>query len=136
MRTRALGALSAILVAMWVASPVMADDEQYPDQPRRCIELIKIRELKVLSDQVIAFRTGVRQYHVNTLPHPCPGLDDHSPIMYRTSLDRLCDIDVITLLEDTGFGFTPGASCGLGQFVPMTENEVKQLERSEKERRE
>jgi len=126
-------ALGAIIVAAALAAPTIAD-EPYPDQPERCIELSKIRDMKVLSNRTIAFRTGVRRYEVNSLPYPCPGLREDTPILYRTSLDRLCNVDVITVLEDTGFGYMPAASCGLGKFVPMNENELKQLERAEKER--
>ncbi len=122
-----------LALAVSLVGPAFAD-EPYPDEPLRCIELRKVRDMKVLSNQTIAFRTGTRRYAVNTLPYPCPGLRDDSPIMYRTSLDRLCNVDVITVLEPAGFGYMPGASCGLGKFVPMNENELKQLERSEKSR--
>lgn len=125
--------LCAALLSLVLTGPALAD-ESYPDQPERCIELSKVRDMKVISDQMIAFRTGVHRYQVNSLPYPCPGLRDDTPILYRTSLDRLCNVDVITVLEDTGFGYMPAASCGLGKFVPMNENEVKQLERGEKGR--
>jgi hypothetical protein len=39
--------------------------------------------------------------------------------MYRTSLSQLCNVDIITVLQNVGFGFLPGASCGLGMFRPV-----------------
>jgi hypothetical protein len=50
--------------------------------------------------------------------------------MYRTSLPQLCDLDIITVLDDAGFGFMPGASCGLGRFYPITKDEAKAMKES------
>jgi hypothetical protein len=47
--------------------------------------------------------------------------------MYRTSLNQLCDLDIITVLNSLGFGFMRGPSCGLGSFQPVTEDEVALL---------
>lgn len=52
--------------------------------------------------------------------------------MYRTSLSQLCDLDMITVLNDFGSGFTPGASCGLGRFYPITKEEAKELRKKPK----
>lgn len=47
--------------------------------------------------------------------------------MYRTSVGQLCDLDIITVLDDIGFGLTSGVSCGLGQFHPVTEAEARAI---------
>ncbi|MDH3511808.1 MAG: hypothetical protein OER85_13220, partial [Gammaproteobacteria bacterium] len=46
------------------------------------------------------------------------------------SLSQLCDLDIITVLNDYGFGFTPGPSCGLGRFYPITKEEAKALQKA------
>jgi hypothetical protein len=47
--------------------------------------------------------------------------------MYRTSIGQLCDLDIVTVLDNRGFGFTTGVSCGLGLFYPLTEEEAENL---------
>ncbi|HSM31089.1 MAG TPA: hypothetical protein VK854_10345 [Woeseiaceae bacterium] len=39
----------------------------------------------------------------------------------------MCVLDVITVLDDIGFGVTSGISCGLGMFHPVSEEEVKAI---------
>ncbi len=67
----------------------------------------------------------------NDLPHSCPGMRRNDTLMYRTSVGQLCNVDIITVLEDWGFGFAPGASCGLGMFHPITEEIADELMRAE-----
>jgi hypothetical protein len=47
--------------------------------------------------------------------------------MYRVALSQLCNIDVITVLSDVGFGFIPSASCGLGEFQPIDAQLAEEL---------
>ncbi len=70
------------------------------------------------------------QYYVNMLPYACPGLRRGSTIMYRTSLDLLCDVDIVTVLETFGGGFQPAASCGLGKFEPMDKAEIADMRKA------
>jgi hypothetical protein len=63
----------------------------------------------------------------NELPNRCPTLDFEERFMYRVTLNRLCDLDVVTVLDDFGFGFVPGPTCGLGKFSPISEEEAKAL---------
>ncbi len=82
--------------------------------PVDCLALRRIRDTRVLSDQVIDFRLlGGRTYR-NTLPASCPGLGFEERFAYKTSLDRLCSVDVITVLR--AGGPPQGPSCGLGRF--------------------
>jgi len=63
----------------------------------------------------------------NQLPYRCPGLALHDTFMYRTSLNQLCHLDIITVMDSIGFGLSPGASCGLGHFYPITEEQAEKL---------
>jgi hypothetical protein len=65
----------------------------------------------------------------NTLPRKCPGLERENRIAYKTYSGRLCSIDTITVLEETGFGLQPGFTCGLGKFVPLSPQEIEDLKR-------
>ena len=57
----------------------------------------------------------------------CHDLSFHDSFMYRTSIDRICDIDVITVLHPIGGGLEAGPSCGLGQFQKISKKEVDTL---------
>jgi len=92
-----------------------------------CLSLRQIRGSDVLDNQHIVFETVGGELFVNTLPHRCPGLSHNAPFMYRTSMNRLCDLDIITVLGDVGFGLIPQASCGLGLFHPIDQQGLDDL---------
>ena len=96
-------------------------------EPLRCVQLSRIDSVDVLSNRQIVFKLDGNQYYVNTLPYPCPGLRRNTPIMYRTSIDQLCSVDVVTVLQSMGGGAMPGASCGLGMFEPIDKDELDAL---------
>jgi hypothetical protein len=78
-----------------------------------------IRSSRVLSDRIIDFELVNGQVLRNTLPADCPGLGSEESFSYGTSLTQLCSTDVITVLH-SGAGPSSGASCGLGQFQPVS----------------
>lgn len=92
-----------------------------------CLSLIRIRDSDVLDNQHIVFHTIGGKSFVNKLPRRCPGLSRNTPYMYRTSLNQLCDLDIITVLGVFGFGLTPQASCGLGLFHPIDQQGIDDL---------
>jgi hypothetical protein len=86
-------------------------------KPVDCIQTTQIRESQVHSDRVIDFRTSGKKWYRNTLPYSCPSLGFEERFAYRTSINRLCSVDVITVLQSPGL--SRGASCGLGKFQPI-----------------
>ncbi|HEX8366612.1 MAG TPA: hypothetical protein VF603_15125 [Allosphingosinicella sp.] len=81
-----------------------------------CVVRRNIRETVILDDRTIDFHmTGGRVLR-NRLPHACPGLAFDDGFSYRTSLDRLCSVDTITVRRSSG---PPGPTCGLGPFQPV-----------------
>lgn len=105
------------------------------EEPVHCLSLPRIKDSEVISKKYIVFRMRDGSAYVNVLKHACPGLTRHKAIMYRTSIGQLCDLDIITVLEDSGFGLTPGASCGLGSFEPIDEEGIANLKAAVKEGR-
>ncbi len=95
--------------------------------PKHCVSLARIDHTEVLDNQNILFFMKGGRIYLNRLPHKCPGLARREAFMYRTSLGQLCNVDIITVLDDIGFGFSPGASCGLGQFYPRTADQGEAL---------
>jgi hypothetical protein len=92
-----------------------------------CLSLSRIQNSEVLDNQHIVFRVNGGKSFLSTLPHKCPGLSRHDPYMYRTSLNQLCDLDIITVLRDSGIGLMPEASCGLGRFYAIDEQGIEDL---------
>jgi len=130
---RALTSL-AVAVAMTfslTALPTLAEDGDHSADEsadgKNCIPLNRISNVEVLDRQRVLFRMTGRDHYLNTLPHACPSLRRNQPIMYRTSLSNLCSLDSIRVLETYGGGYYPGASCGLGEFKPISDDEIKAL---------
>lgn len=94
---------------------------------RNCLRLPEIKDSTVIDDRTILFETRNRTYYENDLPHPCPDLKRNERFMYRVSLDQLCNLDIITVLEDWGFGYRAGASCGLGDFTAISSQQADAL---------
>jgi len=121
-----------LLVTVTTTMPTYADDADNvkTDRPQHCLSLIRIKDSTILDNQRIIFETVGNKYYLNQLSHPCPGLSEQKAFMYRTSLDQLCDLDIITVLDDYGFGFQPGSSCGLGVFEPISKQQIEGLKAS------
>ena len=85
-----------------------------------CLELNQFRETRVRDERTIDFMapTGRKGWR-NTLPYSCPGLAVERAFSFETSLTRLCSVDIIRVLQRLGPQISPGAACGLGEFVPV-----------------
>jgi hypothetical protein len=95
-----------------------------PDgEPVSCIDRARLRETRVLNDSTIDFVMNNGTRFRNTLPNRCPQLGFNEAFGYQTSINQLCNVDIITVVQTTG---TPnrGASCGLGLFQPMKRAET------------
>ena len=114
-----LCATSASAAPSASAEPSASADEGVGESAR-CISLPLLRNVKILDRQHIAFELNNHLVYVNTLPRPCPGLTPNKAILYKPTLNQLCNVDLITVLESFGSGFFQGASCGLGKFEPMS----------------
>ena len=68
-----------------------------------------------------------RDIYLNRLPNRCPGLKVADAFTYATSLNRVCNVDIIRVLRQSGGRFFPGPACGLGKFEPITRDEVALL---------
>lgn len=87
-------------------------------EPQSCIPLSAIRETRVRNDRTIDFVMRGRRVYRNVLPQGCPSLGFEERFTYATSLSQLCSTDIITVLYTSPV--MRGASCGLGQFQPVT----------------
>jgi hypothetical protein len=104
------------------------DDKPFDRTPQDCITVARIDQTEAVDDQTIIFRMRGKQVYRNTLPHTCPGLQRENRIAYQSSTSRLCNVDMITVLEDFGVSLRPGFTCRLGRFVPLSEAEVEDID--------
>ncbi|OYY89453.1 MAG: hypothetical protein B7Y45_12185 [Sphingomonas sp. 28-66-16] len=115
-----------LLIAMTAATlgPAAARDRDTvpaatpAGKPQSCITRHRISNSIVRSDDVIDFEMIDHKVYRNTLPGGCPGLGFQQAFSYSTSIDQLCSSDIITVLYTSPL--RSGASCGLGQFQPVT----------------
>ena len=119
---------SKMLVLLLIAAPPAFASQS--DMPERCLQLSRLETTDVLNNHQILFETAGKHYYLNTLPYPCPTLRRDSTLLFRTSIDMVCDVDVVTVLEEFGWGLQPQASCGLGKFVPLDQGEVDALKKA------
>lgn len=124
--------LTARLLTLAAAASALGqqddEDEPFDRTPENCVIVQRIDQTDAIDDQTIIFRMRGDRVYRNTLPNKCPGLQRENRIAWQTSTSRLCNIDTITVLEDFGVGFRPGFTCRLGQFVPLSEAEVEDLD--------
>lgn len=119
-------ATMAMGLGLALTGPVVAEEKSAEE--KKCVPINRISSTKVLDNQRIKFEMDGGSDYINMLPRKCPGLNKNTPIMYKTSLNQLCDLDTITVLNTVGGGFMRGATCGLGSFEPFVEEEKKSAE--------
>ncbi len=135
--------LGALTLAMTAVAQDDADEavsaseafvEDIDREGERCITVSRLRSTHAVDDRTILFYMRGGDTYLNQLRYNCPGLKLRNRISYKVIANRLCSVDVITVLESFGGGLQPGISCGLGQFYGISEDEARFLrygERSE-----
>jgi hypothetical protein len=84
-------------------------------EPVDCIELTRIDYTRVRDSRTVDFYMRGREVYRNRLRSECSGLAFEDSFTYRTSLGRLCSVDVITV-NRSGGGGPSGPTCALGAF--------------------
>jgi hypothetical protein len=131
LRTRPIVATLSLAFATFSSAPFALraqDGDGASDGVKRCVSLRQIDHTKVIDEVTVLFFLKGGDVMRNDLPRNCPRLMSENTFTYRTSIEQLCDSDTITVLDDVGAGFIPGATCGLGEFQPITESEAETLE--------
>jgi hypothetical protein len=119
--------VAGLLISLFAVDVANAQDSDEEPTGVHCVNLNRIERIEILDDEKLLFHMKGHELYLNTLPHRCASLDPHDTLMYRASTSQLCSVDVITVLESIGFGFSPGISCGLGKFYPVTEEQAEEL---------
>jgi len=113
--------LCAAMSSARAADPTATASEKF------CLGLIQIDNIDIIDKQNIVFKMVNGDYYLNQLPRVCSNLSRYNAIMYRTSLNQLCSLDIITVLDTIGGGFEQAGSCGLGKFKPISKVEYEAL---------
>ena len=105
----------------------LADIISNPDNGVRCVSLSAIDHTDIVDNGFILFYMRGKKIYLNVLPRTCHGLKNADSFMYRVPTMRLCNVDLITVLERVGGGFYPGPTCGLGLFFPVNKKIAKDI---------
>lgn len=97
-------------------------------ESQNCIMRNQIRQTRVRSDQVIDFEMRGGKVFRSVLPNTCPRLGFEEGFTYNTSINQLCNTEIIYVLEQFGGQVRRGAGCGLGKFVPVEYIEEEEAE--------
>ena len=117
-----------LAVAMLVAGARIAEaQESRSDEVRNCVDVRGIDRTEVVDEDTLLFFMRNGDVYRNDFPNQCAALRFEETFMYRTAVSQLCDVDVITVLDDAGFGFLPLGSCALGKFQPIDEDAAEEL---------
>ena len=114
--TAATFTVSGCMAETDASSDVRAPAVTIAGEAQDCITTSRIAGTRAQDDYTIDFEMTGGEVYRNTLTGRCPGLGFEDRFGYRVSTGRLCRLDTITVLQSGG---TNGATCPLGQFVPV-----------------
>lgn len=131
MRTIASLLLGAILAVTSVAAPAAVRgndrgeahlakllDGRIAGKPVHCINSTDIRDAQIVDGTAIVYRVGANRLYVNRPVTGARSLDRDDILVTRPTSGRLCNVDIVRLLDRTAR--FPTGSVGLGDFVPYT----------------
>jgi hypothetical protein len=126
-----VGALPMLFASMGTYAQDGEDEKPFDRTPVSCVRVSSIDKTEAIDDQNILFHMRGKTVYRNHLPQRCPRLEQENRIAYQVFGGRLCDSDTITVLEESVFGLQNGFTCGLGDFVPLSPEEVEDLRKKE-----
>lgn len=98
-------------------------------EPTNCLRDSQVRRYRSLGNRHLLFEGRQGQLWVNFLRGRCPSLDQYSVFIMRPSVaGRLCDMDHFAVVDRIGSPTIAAPTCSLGEFKPVTEAQVKEIE--------
>ena len=98
-------------------------------EPKSCLMDNQVRSYRALGNRHLLFEGRQGQLWVNFLRGRCPSLDQHSVFIMRPNVaGRLCDLDQFAVVDRIGSPTIAAPTCSLGEFKPVTEAQVKEIE--------
>jgi len=122
--------LIVLPLAFSISSAALADDENDEDNDEfvieRCVSVGALRRPEIIDDRHIVFHASSQRMYLNRLPSNCLGLKRAGRISYEVS-NRLCANDRFNVLDGAGSRLRLGISCRLGQFEPITREDLDEF---------
>ena len=82
---------------------------------RSCIPLRSATRQTIIDERTILYRVNANRVYRSDLDPGCPGLDDRSTLIHRTTSNNLCSGEIFEY-RDAGTQFARG-SCTFGPFT-------------------
>ncbi len=120
MSVRLYKLLPALLVLITPIAAAESEEGVDDDALKRCINVGSILQTRIIDDNNIVFMMRRDEMYLNTLRSNCTGLSRRGRFAYKTQTRSLCELERITVIEDGTIGQPLGRSCTLGQFRPVT----------------
>ena len=103
------------------------DPDGVAEKGTRCVSLNRIRDLRVVDDTHVAFRTKRDLYQLAVLRNRCVGLDRGGTVGFQSRGGRLCVGDSIQPIDRFG-GRSFGIGCSIDRFVSVSGEHLAMLE--------
>ena len=101
-----------------------------------CIQANRIDSMEVIDKKHIIVEMKSEDYFLIQFKNNCPDLRKGRPVMYDRRSSRLCRLDIIRGLRDSGLnGFEPGVSCFIPGFQSVSKEQVVLIRESMKKAR-
>ena len=98
-------------------------------ETRRCLSDTEFQSYRALNDRHLLFKGRHDRLWVNKLRGRCPGLKSSSVLIVRKfGGNRFCSLDMFEATEWFGYTDRPGVRCILGEFQPVTQAQIDQIE--------
>jgi hypothetical protein len=98
-------------------------------EPSNCLGEKQVRHYRGLGTRHLLIEGRQGQLWVNMLRGRCSGLDKYSVFIMRPNVaGRLCDMDHFSVVDRIGSPAIAAPNCVLGEFKPVTEAQVKEIE--------
>jgi hypothetical protein len=112
------------------------DADEYAETVR-CLSTHAYRSVEVLDNQNVLFKGPGDRAWLNQLRHPCVGLRPRDTLQFRLRDNRVCDMDTFEAVDTfLRVWSRTSAMCSLGQFQPVTPEQVEAIRAAVKEARE
>ena len=101
----------------------LSEDEYV--QGERCLSTHQYDSIEILDNRHVVFKGRGDRLWVNTLRAPCVGLRRRDVPMFELRGMQLCNLDDFVAINTSRFfGTATSATCVLGDFAPITKEQV------------
>jgi hypothetical protein len=105
------------------------DDSEYVDE-KRCLRSHEYNKVEIINSGHLVFKGRKNRIWLNTLRNNCSGLRKGMAMQFEMHGRRVCRLDFFKGIRSFNDRHTPTATCTLGSFEQVTEEQLALLEES------